>query len=50
VLGLTMLGYFFGNLKVVKENFETVIFGIIGISLLPMLIEFIRAKKKKEDG
>lgn len=50
VLGLTMLGYFFGNLKVVKENFETVIFGIIGISLLPMLIEVIRAKMKKENG
>ena len=46
VVGLTMLGYFFGNLKVVKENFETVIFGIIGISLLPMLIEIIRAKKQ----
>jgi membrane-associated protein len=49
VVGLTMLGYFFGNLKVVKENFETVIFGIIGISMLPMVIEIIRAKKKKQD-
>jgi membrane-associated protein len=49
VVGLTMLGYFFGNLKIVKENFETVIFGIIGISLLPMIIEIIRTKQKKED-
>ncbi|MDO5614732.1 MAG: DedA family protein [Cruoricaptor ignavus] len=49
VFGLTLLGYFFGNIPIVKENFETVIFGIIGISLLPMVWEFINAKfiKKK---
>ena len=46
VFALTLLGYFFGNLPIVQRNFETVIFGIIGLSLLPMLIEFIRAKLK----
>jgi len=46
VLLLTMLGYFFGGLTFVKENFEIVIFGIIGISILPMIIEIIRAKIK----
>ena len=44
VFALTLLGYFFGNLPIVQRNFETVIFGIIGLSLLPMLIEFIKAK------
>lgn len=44
VTGLTLLGYFFGNLEFVRKNFEIVIFGIIGISLLPMIIEFLRAK------
>ncbi len=44
VCGLTLLGYFFGNLDIVRKNFEIVIFGIIGISLLPMIIEIIRAK------
>lgn len=48
VFALTLLGYFFGNLPIVQENFETVIFGIIGLSLLPMLIEFIRAKLKSK--
>ena len=47
VVGLTLLGYFFGNLPFVQENFETVIFGIIGLSLLPMVIEIMRAKMKK---
>jgi membrane-associated protein len=46
VFALTLLGYFFGNLPIVQNNFETVIFGIIGLSLLPMLIEFIRIKLK----
>ena len=35
-------GYLFGNIPVVKENFEFVILGIIGVSILPMVIEFIR--------
>jgi membrane-associated protein len=47
VLGLTLLGYFFGNLEFVRNNFELVIFGIIGLSLLPMIIEIIRQKVKK---
>jgi membrane-associated protein len=48
VVSLTLLGYFFGNLPIVQENFETVIFGIIGLSLLPMVIEYIRIKWKKK--
>jgi membrane-associated protein len=48
VAGLTLLGYFFGNLKFVQDNFETVIFGIIGLSILPMIIEIIRAKVKSK--
>ncbi len=47
VVGLTLLGYFFGNLPFVQNNFETVIFGIIGISLLPMIIEIIKARFTK---
>jgi len=46
VVGLTLLGYFFGTLPFVQKNFELVIFGIIGLSLLPMVIEIIRAKRK----
>lgn len=50
VFSLVFIGYFFGNLDFVKKNFETVIFGIIGLSLLPMLIEIIRNKLKKTAG
>lgn len=48
VVGLTLVGYFFGNLPFVQENFETVIFGIIGLSILPMVIEIVRAKLKSK--
>lgn len=47
VLGLTLLGYFFGNLTIVRQNFETVIFGIIGLSLLPMIIAIVKEKLAK---
>lgn len=40
-------GWYFGNFPIVKENFEFVVFGIIGISLLPMVIEFARAKLRR---
>lgn len=47
VIGLTLLGYFFGNLEFVRNNFETVIFGIIGLSLVPMIVELIRSRRRK---
>ena len=49
VVGLTLLGYFFGGLEFVQNNFETVIFGIIGLSVLPMIIEILRNKFKAKD-
>jgi len=42
ITSLTLLGYFIGTNAVVKENFELVVLGIVGISVLPMIIEFIR--------
>jgi len=44
VIGVSMLGYIFGNLEIVKNNFETVIFAIILISIMPPIIEIIRHK------
>lgn len=44
---LTLAGYMFGNIEWVKKNFELVVFGIIGVSLLPIVFEFIKHKLKK---
>ncbi|HWA07910.1 MAG TPA: DedA family protein [Opitutaceae bacterium] len=40
---LTYLGYFFGGTELVRKNFSLVIVGIIGVSLLPIVIEAARA-------
>ncbi|RYZ94901.1 MAG: DedA family protein, partial [Sphingobacteriaceae bacterium] len=42
VLSFIWLGYFFGNLPVIKDNFTYVIFAIIILSLMPAIIEFVR--------
>lgn len=47
VFGFTLLGYFFGNLPGVKENFSVVVFAIIGLSVAPIFVEFVRSKLKK---
>jgi len=47
VFGLTLMGYFFGNIPFVKNNFETVIFIIIGISLLPIVYEALKFQLSK---
>lgn len=49
VLVVSVLGYFFGSIPVVKNNFELVIIAIVLISILPIVIEFIKSKVKKTD-
>jgi membrane-associated protein len=40
----TFMGYFFGNLEVVQNNFSLVIMAIILISVMPAVIEYIKEK------
>jgi membrane-associated protein len=42
---LTIGGYLFGNIPVVRSNFTLVIFAIIGVSLLPPVIEVLRQRR-----
>ena len=39
-------GYFFGNIPIVKRNFSLVVLAIIGISILPLLWEWWKARRK----
>lgn len=41
-------GYLFGNWPVVKQNFELVIIGIIGVSLLPAVVEYLLARSRSK--
>jgi membrane-associated protein len=45
---LLSAGYFFGDIPVVKKNFELVIFGIIFVSILPPIFEILRARLVKK--
>jgi membrane-associated protein len=45
VVLLVFAGYFFGNVPVIKNNLTIVIFAIIGISLLPVALEWMRARR-----
>jgi len=40
-------GYFFGNLEIVKNNFSLVIIAILVISVLPMLVEYVRHRASR---
>ena len=48
--GLVGLGYFVGDLPIVKNNFNKVIYLIIFLSLLPGLIEVAKAKMAARAG
>lgn len=47
VFSFVLAGHFFGNIPVIKRNFTLVIFGVIFLSVLPMLIPIIKSKFKK---
>jgi membrane-associated protein len=48
VTALLFAGYFFGQMPIVKEKFEYVVIGIVAVSILPMVYEFIKHKLSKE--
>jgi membrane-associated protein len=46
----TLLGYNFGNIPAVEENFTFVIFGIIFLSILPPVIEYFKERNKAKEA
>ncbi|NFG63294.1 MULTISPECIES: DedA family protein [unclassified Clostridium] len=46
VLILSICGYFFGNIRFVRNNLSLILIGMIIISVLPALIVFINEKRK----
>ena len=41
-------GFAFGNIPVVKENFELVVLGIVGVSVLPIAFEVLRSLRARQ--
>jgi membrane-associated protein len=46
VVSFLLLGFFFGNMPIVKKNFSLVILGIIILSIVPGVIEFFRERAR----
>jgi membrane-associated protein len=47
VLSLVYAGYFFGNLPIVRNNLTIVIFGIIGLSVMPLVVQYVRTRNAR---
>ncbi len=45
-VGVTLLGYFLGEIEWVEKNLEIAILGIVALSVLPILIEVLRARRQ----
>ena len=50
VFSLCLAGYWFGNLPWVKANLSFIIFGIIGISLVPLVAAWLRHRLAPRDA
>jgi membrane-associated protein len=50
VLICVFSGYFFGGFEVIQRNFELVIVAIVLISVMPMVVEFVLARRRAAKG
>lgn len=46
VVSMSLLGYFFGNIPFIKKNFEYVIIGVIILSLVPVVMGYLKHRKE----
>src|SRR5690606_26937469 len=44
-----LVGYLFGNIPIVKNNFSIAVLGIILLSIIPIFVEFFKARMKKKE-
>jgi membrane-associated protein len=48
-VGVTVLGYLLGNVTFIKENIELILVGIVGLSVIPIVLELLRQRSKNRD-
>lgn len=49
-VGVTLLGYFLGQVDFIRANIEVIILGIVGLSVLPIAFELTRAWREARAG
>ncbi|MCH9815257.1 MAG: VTT domain-containing protein [Actinomycetia bacterium] len=45
--GLTIVGYFLGNIPFVKNNLEIMLLLVVFVSIIPIIIEYVKHKREK---
>jgi len=45
-VGVTLLGFFLGNVSLIKDNLEVALILIVVISVVPMAFEILRERRK----
>ncbi len=45
-IGVTLLGYWLGGFAFVKDNIEFILIGIVAVSVVPVLLELLRARRR----
>lgn len=43
--GVTILGYFLGQVSFVKENIDLILIGVVALSVIPIGVELLRARR-----
>jgi len=49
VVGITLAGYFLGNMPIIRDNFSKVVLLIIFVSVLPIVFEMARERWRRKD-
>jgi membrane-associated protein len=44
--GITLLGYFLGQVEVIEQNLELAILAVVAVSCLPILLEILKARRE----
>ena len=50
VFGVTLAGYFLGNIPFIKDNIEAVLIVIVLLSLVPMGVEYLKHRRQPKAG
>jgi membrane-associated protein len=48
VVFLVLVGHFFGNLPIIRDNFSLAVLAIIFLSLLPAVFEYVRERRRRK--
>ena len=47
-VGITLLGYFLGQVEFIERNLEVAILAVVAISVLPIVIELLKARRERK--